>query len=102
MGEENVREKNSLCYYINSDVKPYDNIMFIYSGISNENIEKATKLIKKTIKEISSGKISDEILNIPIFFDVEMLLIVSIKSIVQLSTYCKSIAISRLSRKISS
>ena len=59
---ENVREKNSLCYYINSDVKPYDNIMFIYSGISNENVAKATKIIKKTIKEIASGKISDEIL----------------------------------------
>ena len=60
---ENVREKNSLCYYINSDVKPYDNIMFIYSGISNENVDKATKIIKKTIKEISSGKIPDEVLN---------------------------------------
>lgn len=60
---ENVREKNSLCYYINSDVKPYDNIMFVYSGISNENVDKATKIIKKTIKEISSGKIPDEVLN---------------------------------------
>lgn len=60
---DNVREKNSLCYYINSDVKPYDNILFIYSGISNENVEQATKIIKKTLKEINSGKISDEVIN---------------------------------------
>jgi len=60
---ENVREKNSLCYYINSDVKPYDNILFVYSGISNENVDKATKLIKKTMKEIENGNISDEVFN---------------------------------------
>lgn len=58
---ENVREKNSLCYYINSDAKPYDNILFIYSGISNENVSKGIKLIKKTMKEIESGNISDEV-----------------------------------------
>ena len=60
---ENVREKNSLCYYINSDVKAYDNILFIYSGISNENVEKATKLIKKTMKDIENGNINDEVFN---------------------------------------
>ncbi len=58
---ENVREKNSLAYYINSDVKAYDNILFIYSGISNDNIEKALKLIKKTMKDIENGEISDEV-----------------------------------------
>ena len=59
----NVREKNSLCYYINSDVKPYDNILFIYSGISNENVNKALKIIKKTLSNIESGKFDDEIIN---------------------------------------
>jgi len=58
---ENVREKNSLCYYINSDVKAYDNILFIYSGINGDNIEKVTKLIKKTIRDIENGKISDKV-----------------------------------------
>lgn len=60
---ENVREKNSLCYYINSDVKPYDNILFIYSGVGNENVDKATKLIKKTMRDIENGNISDEVFN---------------------------------------
>jgi len=60
---DNVREKNSLCYYINSDVKPYDNILFVYSGISGENIDKCTKLIKKTMKDIENGRINDEVFN---------------------------------------
>lgn len=59
----NVREKNSLAYYINSAVKSYDNIMFIYSGISSENINKATKLIKNTLKQIEKGNFSTELLN---------------------------------------
>ena len=58
----NVRGDNSLCYYINSLVKPYDNILLIYSGISNENVSKALKLIKKTMTNISNGKIPDELL----------------------------------------
>ena len=60
---ENVREKNSLCYYINSDVKAYDNILFIYSGINNKNVDKALKLIKKTMKDIENGNINDEVFN---------------------------------------
>lgn len=59
---ENVREKNSLCYYINSDVKAYDNILFIYSGINNNNVDKAIKLIRRTIKEIANGNIKEEVL----------------------------------------
>lgn len=59
----NVREKNSLCYYINSLVKAYDNILFIYSGINSSNKTKCINLIKKTMANISSGKIDDEVLN---------------------------------------
>lgn len=58
-----IREKNSLCYYVNADVKPYDNILFIYSGISYENKDKVIKLIKKTLSNIEKGKISDEVFN---------------------------------------
>ena len=58
---DDVREKNSLCYYINADVKPYDNILFIYSGISYKNKDKVVKLIKKTLSNIEKGKISDDV-----------------------------------------
>lgn len=57
---ETVREKNSFCYYINSSVKAYDNILIINSGIEGKNIDKCIKLIKKSLKQISEGKIKEE------------------------------------------
>ena len=36
---DEVREKNSYAYYVNALVKPYDNIMMVYSGIENGNSE---------------------------------------------------------------
>lgn len=57
---ETVREKNSYCYYINSSVKAYDNILIINSGVEGKNIDKSIKLIKKCLKNIREGKIRDE------------------------------------------
>ena len=57
---ENLREKNSYCYYANSSVKAYDNILIINSGIEGNNIDKCIKLIKKCLKNISDGKIRNE------------------------------------------
>lgn len=54
---ELVREKNSYCYYINSSVKAYDNILIINSGVDKGNIENCIKLIKKCLKSIRDGKI---------------------------------------------
>lgn len=57
---ETVREKNSYCYYINSSVKAYDNILIINSGVEEENVDKCIKLIKRSLKNIREGKIRDE------------------------------------------
>lgn len=57
---ETVREKNSYCYYVNSSVKAYDNILLINSGVEGENVDKCIKLIKKCLKDIRDGKIRDE------------------------------------------
>lgn len=59
---ETVREKNSYCYYINSTVKAYDNILLINSGVEDKNIDKCLKLIKKCLNDIKNGKISDEVI----------------------------------------
>ena len=56
---ETVREKNSYCYYINSSVRAYDNILIINSGVDVENIDKCIKLIKKCLKNIGDGKFKD-------------------------------------------
>ena len=57
---ENVREKHSYCYYINSSVKAYDNILLINSGVEQENIDKTIKLVRKTLKSITEGKLKEE------------------------------------------
>ncbi len=58
-----VREQKSYCYYINSSVKAYDNILLINSGIEKKNADKCIKLIKKCLSDMKSGKISDEVIN---------------------------------------
>ena len=60
---DTIREKNSYAYYINANVKPYDNTLLIYSGIENENSEQVIKLIKKTLQKITKGDFTDNILN---------------------------------------
>ena len=56
----NVREKNSLCYYISASANKLDSLLFITSGITGSNFEQVVKLIKKSIKEISSGLFNEE------------------------------------------
>jgi len=58
-----VREKNSYAYYVNANVKPYDNIMMIYSGIENKNVDEVLRLIKKVLQNVVKGKFSLDDLN---------------------------------------
>ena len=53
---DTVREKNSYAYYVNALVKPYDNIMMVYSGIENGNDKNVIKLIEKSLGSVSRGK----------------------------------------------
>ena len=53
---DTVREKNSYAYYVNALVKPYDNVMMIYSGIEKGNDKAVVKLIEKSLSGISRGK----------------------------------------------
>ncbi len=55
-----IREKNSLAYYINSSVLKADNILLIQSGISKENFKKVVSNIKKIMKDITKGDITEE------------------------------------------
>ena len=56
----NLREKNSLCYSVSSNYQRHDNMLIIYSGIDAKNKNKAVKLIDKSLKEMQTGKFSDE------------------------------------------
>ncbi len=58
-----VREKNSLCYSISSQIKSLSNILIIKAGINKADSEKAIRLIRKEIKNISKGLIEEEEIN---------------------------------------
>lgn len=57
---DTVREKNSYAYYVNALVKPYDNVMMIYSGIEKGNDKAVVKLIEKSLFGISRGKFDED------------------------------------------
>jgi len=52
---KNVREKESLAYYVSSTVFKYKSIMLIDGGIEFENFEKTIDIIKEQIEEIQRG-----------------------------------------------
>ena len=55
-----VREKESLCYSINSSYNSLAGLITISAGIDYDNFKKTKKLIEKQIEEIKNGNISDE------------------------------------------
>ena len=57
-----VREKNSLAYTISSTPNKLDNLIIIRGGITSNKSEEAIKLIKKILKDLANGHISDELL----------------------------------------
>jgi len=55
-----VREKNSMCYSINSNGQPLNSIMIISAGINAQNFNKAVSLVKKEVKQMQKGDFTDE------------------------------------------
>lgn len=60
---QNLREKNSLCYYVTSNIEKASNLFIIESGIDASDYKKTLKIIKKEMKNMIIGKFSDELLN---------------------------------------
>lgn len=59
----NVREKNSLCYYVSSSAIKNYNYLYIDSGISYKNKDKALKLIYKEVDNMKEGNITTSEIN---------------------------------------
>lgn len=55
-----LREENQLCYSVSAINAKYDNMYYIYVGLDKKNVSLAIKLIKKCVKEMVQGNISDE------------------------------------------
>lgn len=55
----NVREKESLAYYVNSSVESHKGFMMIMSGIEFKNYEKTVQIIKEQLDSMVKGEISE-------------------------------------------
>ena len=55
-----VREKESLCYSINSGYNQLSGILIIYAGIDSDKYDKTKELIANQIEEIKKGNFTDE------------------------------------------
>jgi predicted Zn-dependent peptidase len=56
----NVREKNSLAYYVASRLESHKGLMMVMSGIEFENFELAVNIIKEQMGAMKNGDFSDE------------------------------------------
>lgn len=56
----NVREKESLAYYASSKLESHKGLLLIQSGIEIKNYEKAVQIIKRQLKALEQGEISDQ------------------------------------------
>lgn len=57
---KNIREKESLCYYIFSRVEKFMAIMLISCGIEFDKYEKTKKLVLKEVDAVKAGDFTDE------------------------------------------
>lgn len=61
---QEVREKNSLCYSIFSNLISYDAALGVTTGIEKENIEKTRNLILQQFERIKQGDFTDELMEV--------------------------------------
>ena len=57
---QNVREKQSLCYYCSSSLTGAKGILTVQSGVETDNAEKAETEILRQLDEMKAGGISEE------------------------------------------
>lgn len=55
-----VREENSLAYYIGSSPSKFDRLILINGGITNSSSKEVTRLIKKQLKKLTKGSFTEE------------------------------------------
>ena len=57
---KSLREDNSLCYGVSSFYMKFDKLYGIKVSLAKENVNKALKIIDKSLKEMIAGKFNDE------------------------------------------
>lgn len=57
---QEIREKRSLAYYVNSSIETTKGLLLINSGINAENHEDVIELVKKELKAVAAGEFTQE------------------------------------------
>ncbi len=57
---KNVREKESLAYYIGSSIYKYKSLMLVSGGIEFDDFDKTVEIINQQLNELKDGKFTDE------------------------------------------
>ena len=57
---QEIREKNSYCYAINSMYLKHDNLLLIHVSLDKKNQKDTVRLIKKVIKMMANGEFTEE------------------------------------------
>ena len=89
----NIREKESLCYYIFSKLEKFKSLMLISSGIEVQNYDKALKLILEEVDKLKRGDFTQE--------DIDVAKEAIISSVKSLSDYPNSFINFYYSRELS-
>lgn len=61
---QEVREKNSLCYSIFSNLIAYDGALGVTTGVEKEKIEQTISLIRTQFNRLINGQFDEELLNV--------------------------------------
>ncbi|MBN2261035.1 MAG: insulinase family protein [Clostridiales bacterium] len=72
----NIREKESLCYYIFSKIEKFKSVMLIASGIEIENYDRTLKLIVEEVDKLKRGEFTEDDINV-----AKEVLVSSVKSL---------------------
>lgn len=57
---QNVREKQSLCYYCDSAFSWVNNALFIESGVETENLDRAEEAIMEQLAALQRGEVTED------------------------------------------
>lgn len=63
---KNVREKESLAYYVSSSVYKYKSLLLVDGGIESDKFDKTIDIVRQELEEVKGGDFSDEDIRISI------------------------------------
>lgn len=61
---QEVREKNSLCYSIFSNLISFDGAMIVSTGVEHENIDQTIQLIREQFKKCQDGEFDEALIDV--------------------------------------